>query len=72
MQLLNIEEAAENLRVSAVTIRRMIKSGTIPYRRMGTGGKNKRIFFTPEDLDAYLNSVAVPARTLPAKGACNV
>jgi excisionase family DNA binding protein len=67
MQLLNIEEAAENLRTSSVTIRRMIKAGTIPYRRMGTGGKNTRIFFTPEDLAAYLEAAAVPARTLAAK-----
>ena len=67
MQLLNIKEAAENLRTSPVTIRRMVKAGTIPYRRLGTGGKNTRIFFTPEDLAAYLKSAAVPART-PAKG----
>jgi excisionase family DNA binding protein len=62
MQLLNIEEAAENLRTSTVTIRRMIKAGTIPYRRLGTGGKNTRIFFTPEDLDAYLEAAKVPAK----------
>jgi excisionase family DNA binding protein len=62
MQLLNIEEAAEELRVSSVSIRRMVKAGTIPYRRLGTGGKNTRIFFTPEDLSAYLEAAAVPAR----------
>lgn len=67
MQLLNIEEAAENLRTSPITIRRMVKAGTIPYRRLGTGGKNTRIFFTPEDLDAYLATAAVPARK-SAKG----
>jgi excisionase family DNA binding protein len=63
MQLLNIEEAAENLRSSSITIRRMVKAGTIPYRRLGTGGKNTRIFFTPEDLAAYLEAAAVPAKT---------
>ncbi|MDR0642072.1 MAG: helix-turn-helix domain-containing protein [Treponema sp.] len=68
MQLLNIEEAAENLRTSPITIRRMVKAGTIPYRRMGTGGKNTRIFFTPEDLAAYLEAAAVPARTRPRQG----
>jgi excisionase family DNA binding protein len=62
MQLLNIEEAAENLRVSPVTVRRMVKAGTITYRRLGTGGKNTRIFFTPEDLTAYLEAAAVPAK----------
>jgi excisionase family DNA binding protein len=68
MQLLNIEEAAENLRTSPVTIRRMIKAGTIPYRRLGTGGKNTRIFFTPEDLAAYLEAAAVPARRSATEG----
>ncbi|MDR1256153.1 MAG: helix-turn-helix domain-containing protein [Spirochaetaceae bacterium] len=62
MQLLTIEEAAINLRMSKITIRRMVKLGTIPYRRLGTGGRNKRIFFTPEDLAAYLEAAAVPAR----------
>jgi excisionase family DNA binding protein len=70
MQLLNIEEAAENLRTSPVTIRRMIRAGTIPYRRLGTGGKNTRIFFTPEDLTAYLESALVPAKK-PARDADN-
>jgi excisionase family DNA binding protein len=69
MQLLSIEEAAETLRSSPITIRRMVKAGTIPYRRMGTGGKNTRIFFTPEDLQTYLEAAAVPAK--PVKEACN-
>jgi excisionase family DNA binding protein len=62
MDLLNIAEAAENLRTSPVTIRRMVKAGTISYRRLGTGGRNTRIFFTPEDLAAYLEAAAVPAK----------
>jgi hypothetical protein len=45
----------------------MVRAGTIPYRRLGTGGKNTRIFFTPEDLSAYLEAAAVPAK--PVKGA---
>jgi len=69
MQLLSIEEAAETLRSSPITIRRMVKAGTIPYRRMGTGGKNTRIFFTPEDLQTYLEAAAVPAK--PVKEVCN-
>ena len=68
MELLNIEEAAANLRTSPCTIRRMIRAGTIPYRRLGTGGKNTRIFFTQTDLDAYVEAAAVPAR-FPAKEA---
>jgi excisionase family DNA binding protein len=68
MKLLNIEEAAETLRTSKITIRRMIKAGTIPYRRLGTGGRNTRIFFTPEDLTAYLESATVPAKPAKAVG----
>jgi excisionase family DNA binding protein len=66
MQLLNIEETAEILRTSPITIRRMIKAGIIPYRRLGTGGKNMRVFFTPEDLTAYLEGAAVPAKKVQA------
>jgi excisionase family DNA binding protein len=62
MQLLSIDEAADILRSSPVTIRRMVKAGTISYRRLGTGGKNTRIFFTPEDLSVYLEAAAVPAK----------
>jgi excisionase family DNA binding protein len=62
MELLNIEKAAENLRTSAVTIRRMVKAGTIPCRRLGTGGRNTRIFFTPEDPAVYIEAAAVPAK----------
>ena len=57
MQLLNIEEAAENLRTSPITIRRMVRAGVIPYHKLG--GK---YFFTPEDLEAYLEAAAVPAK----------
>jgi hypothetical protein len=46
----------------------MVKAGTIPYRRLGTGGKNTRIFFTPEDLAAYLEAAAVPAKSAQPKG----
>jgi len=66
MQLLSIKEAADCLRSSPITIRRMVRAGTIPYRRLGTGGKHTRIFFTPEDLAAYLEAAAVPAKN--AKG----
>jgi excisionase family DNA binding protein len=71
MELLTVKEAAKNLRASIVTIRRMIRAGTIPYRRMGTGGKNTRIFFTPEDLAAYLESAAVPARRPGKEAVCD-
>jgi excisionase family DNA binding protein len=53
MQLLNIEEAAENLRTSPVTIRRMVKAGTIPYRRLGTGAVKR---FSGADTGALLEN----------------
>ncbi|MDR2419220.1 MAG: helix-turn-helix domain-containing protein [Treponema sp.] len=64
MKLLSIEEAAETLRTSKVTLRRMVKAGTISYRRLGTGGKNTRIFFTPGDLEAYLEAALVSAKAV--------
>jgi excisionase family DNA binding protein len=67
MELLNVREAAITLRMSENTIRRMVRAGIIPYRRFGMGGKNTRIFFTPEDLAAYLAAMAYPAK--PAKEA---
>jgi excisionase family DNA binding protein len=57
MQLLTIKEVAEELRLAPITIRRMIRARTIPYHRLG--GK---YLFTPEDLAAYLEAAAVPAR----------
>jgi hypothetical protein len=62
MELLNIEEVAENLRTSPIIIRCMVKAGIIPYLRLGSDGKNTRIFFTPDDLNTYLELARVPAR----------
>jgi excisionase family DNA binding protein len=70
MELLSVEETAEYLRASPISIRRMVKAGTIPYRRLGTGGKNTRIFFTESDLTAYIEAAAVPAR-IPAQEPAN-
>jgi hypothetical protein len=67
MILYNVAQAGKELRLAPVTIRRMVRAGTIPYRRLGTGGKNTRIFFTPEDLAVYLEAAAVPAK--PSKKA---
>jgi excisionase family DNA binding protein len=55
MQLLNVKEAASELRISAVTLRRFTKCGTIPFRRIG-----RQVFFTPDDLNTYLTARAVP------------
>jgi excisionase family DNA binding protein len=63
MTLYNVSQAGKELRIAAVTVRRKIRAGEIPHHRIG--GK---IFLTPEDLAAYLESAAVPARK-PAKDA---
>ena len=55
-QLMTVVEVAEVLRVSAMTIYRLIKSGDLPALRVG---KNYRI--RAHDLDAYLASRVVPA-----------
>jgi excisionase family DNA binding protein len=57
MMLYNVSQAGKELRLAAVTVRCKIRAGEIPHHRMG--GK---IFLTPEDLAAYLEAAAVPAR----------
>jgi excisionase family DNA binding protein len=64
MILFDIRQVSEKLRLAPITVRRRVRAGEIPYRKMG--GK---IFFTPEDLAAYLEASAVPAK--PVKEACN-
>jgi excisionase family DNA binding protein len=66
MILYSVSQAAKELRLAPITVRRMARAGKISYRRLGIGGRNSPIFFTPEDLNAYLESAAVPA-----KGACH-
>jgi excisionase family DNA binding protein len=57
MLLYEITQAGKELRLAPITIRRMIRARTIPYHRLG--GK---YLFTPEDLAAYLEAAAVPAK----------
>jgi hypothetical protein len=66
MVVLTIAEAADYLRVSMDSMRILVKRRAISYRRGGTGGKTAPQFFTPEDLDKYLESVRVPAKERPA------
>jgi excisionase family DNA binding protein len=65
MQLLNIQEAARELGIAPVSVRRKVHSGELPHRRLGA-----LIRFTPQDLQSYLESCAVPARR-PVKGAAH-
>ena len=50
-RLLTVAEVAEHMRVSNMTVYRLIKSGTLPALRVG---KNFRI--RERDLTAYLDS----------------
>ena len=50
-RLLTVAEVAEHMRVSNMTVYRLIKSGTLPALRVG---KNFRI--RSRDLTAYLDS----------------
>jgi excisionase family DNA binding protein len=63
MILYSVSQAAKELRLAPITIRRMARAGRITYRRLGNGGRNSPIFFTNEDLESYLESAAVPAKT---------
>jgi excisionase family DNA binding protein len=61
MILYDVSQAAKELGVSAITVRRKTRMGEIPHRRMG-----RLIRFTSQDLQDYIDRSAVPART-PAK-----
>ena len=65
MILFDVSQAAKELGVSPVTMRRKTKMGEIPHRRMGG-----LIRYTPQDLQDYIDRSAVPART-PAKEAAH-
>ena len=54
--LLSVNQAAEILGVSEVSIRRFVKEKRIPHRRIGD-----RILFTESDIEDYLASIKVPA-----------
>jgi excisionase family DNA binding protein len=64
MTLYTIKDAAKELGISPISVRRKTKLGEIPYRRMGG-----LIRYTPQDLQDYIDRSAVPARVPPAKDA---
>ena len=49
MALLSIPQIASEIGVSECTIRRQIKAGRIPFRKVG-----KRFLFTQDDVKSYL------------------
>ena len=55
LKLYSIKEVFPLLRISEVSLRRLIKSNKITYRRIG-----KRILIDEEDILHFLSSSAVP------------
>ncbi len=54
--LLTVAEVADELRVSTMTVYRLVKAGELPAFRIGKNYRIKR-----DDLDAYLTAGAVRA-----------
>jgi excisionase family DNA binding protein len=54
---LNVDEAAKQLRLSRVTLYRLLRKGTVPHHRIAG-----RYFFYQSDIDELLSQSAVPAR----------
>jgi excisionase family DNA binding protein len=57
MILYDVSQAAKELGISPISVRRKTKLGEIPHRRMGG-----LIRFTPQDLQDYIDRSAVPAK----------
>jgi excisionase family DNA binding protein len=53
--LLNISQAAKELSVAPITIRRLVRDRVIPYRRIGC-----RILFTESDITDYIEAAKQP------------
>jgi excisionase family DNA binding protein len=57
MILYDVSQAAKELGISPISVRRKVRTKELPHRRIGN-----LIRFTPEDLAAYLEAAAVPAK----------
>jgi excisionase family DNA binding protein len=57
MTLYDVSQAAKELGISPVSVRRKTKLGEIPHRRMGG-----LVRYTPQDLQDYVDQSAVPAK----------
>jgi excisionase family DNA binding protein len=66
MSLISIADAAAYLHLSPLTVRRLVRAGKIPCRKLcgslGDGKRLTKVFFTQEDLDAYVEFVAFPVK----------
>jgi len=56
-ELYSIPETASKLRISIVTLRRLISRSKISFKRIG-----KKYYFTNEDLETFLESVSFPIK----------
>ena len=56
MTLLDVKQAAVELRCTPCNIRRKVRAREITFRRLGG-----RIFFTLGDIESYINQCTVPA-----------
>jgi excisionase family DNA binding protein len=54
--LYSVSQAAKELGIAQITVRRLIKFKRIPYRKIGD-----RYLFSQEDIDSFLEAVKVPA-----------
>lgn len=54
-ELYSVVETAKKLKISTVTLRRLIRARKIPYHRTSW-----KIFFTDSDLIQYLESISFP------------
>lgn len=68
MSWLTTAEAAEILRVSAGTVREMVRAKAIPAYPMGSGPR-PRLRFKRDELDSYLEGQRTIIRTAPAPAA---
>lgn len=62
-ELLTVAEVAETLRVSTMTVYRLVRSGEIPAVRVGRNYRIRR-----SDLDAYLEQQVVSPEDVSPEG----
>src|SRR5437868_980746 len=64
--MLTVKEAAERAQVSAALVYRWCEERRLPHYRMGRKGRRGKILISPDDLDAFVNSLKVtPISSLP-------
>ena len=57
LKLLTVSDVFPMLKISEITLRRLIKKGSIPYRRIG-----RKYFFTELDILKYLDNIYFPIK----------